>query len=304
MNKDLETVSCPICIKPSTSEKVTRFILDDFISNLVLCKGCGLGYLSPRWSKQDYLKYYQETYDLKYRPELKGDFSNDSEFKTNIITERFRIANVSFDNAEKILDIGSGAGDNLLAFRSKNQKLNCFAIEPSKISGEYLKRRGIKILSEDVDTEWHYNNEEMFDIVIMRHVLEHFMDPLKVLSKVRSVLKTDGVLYIAVPNNLLENRNEGWLRVAHTYYFNEFTLNAILSKSGFFVNQSILEDKFNKHEVVFFASKNMILNKNITENSYSKQMSVFKKVLKKDGIISKKGFIYKVKRKLKKIFKE
>ena len=38
-----------------------------------ICKGCGLVFLSPRWSRKDYNKFYTHFYDKLYRLETKQD---------------------------------------------------------------------------------------------------------------------------------------------------------------------------------------------------------------------------------------
>ncbi|MGB1103629.1 MAG: class I SAM-dependent methyltransferase [Crocinitomicaceae bacterium] len=78
------------------------------------------------------------------------------------------------------------------------------------------------MLSDDVNSNWYTKLNERFDLIIMRHVLEHFLDPLTVLKRIREVLSEDGVLYIAVPNNLnpTQDLEKVWFRVVHTYYFN------------------------------------------------------------------------------------
>jgi SAM-dependent methyltransferase len=46
----------------------------------------------------------------------------------------------------------------------------------------------------------NFSTDQLFDTIIMSHVLEHIADPVFVLSKVKTWLKNDGVLIISVPN--------------------------------------------------------------------------------------------------------
>ena len=59
--------------------------------------------------------------------------------------------------------------------------------------------------------------EGRYDIIIMCHVLEHFLEPIATLKQLRSHLTSDGLLYISVPN--MEILNLSQIQNAHTYYF-------------------------------------------------------------------------------------
>ena len=88
---------------------------------------------------------------------------------------------------------------------------------------EILQKNGIRIISNDADSNWDENFKNFFDVIILRHVLEHFLDPSSILKKIYNTLNNRGTIYVAVPNNLLLTRQKGWLRIAHTYYFNRFS---------------------------------------------------------------------------------
>lgn len=305
MDKKIEKVSCILCESNNYINIHDKGHFDISL-NLVLCKKCGLGYLNPRWTKEEYLKYYQEEYDKQYRSEL-NILDKTTLQKKNIIYERFKNKGFLNESQNSILDIGSGSGENLIYFKEKNPETICYAIEPSIVSQKILVNNDIQVISDDVDTNWQTNFENSFDVVIMRHVLEHFLNPLEVLQKVHHVLKDSGVLYLAVPNNLLENRNEGWLRVAHTYYFNKFTLSSILNKAKFKITSLKTQDEFNSFEVYVFAKKNetdisLIFDKEV----YKRQKNVFWKVLNKKNIffmtksILKKNYL-KIKKNILKV---
>ena len=297
MNSVFESVKCVICDR-NNSDKIHEFKYLNSKLNLVLCKSCGLGYLNPRWTKEQYLIYYKERYDETYRPDLKVEKRKQHPKKINIVLERFKTHNISFTNAKKILDIGSGAGENLMAFKQEYSQLECYGIEPSLASQKLLKQQNINIIADDVDSDWEKTHRGKFDIIIMRHVLEHFLNPLEVLKKVNGVLNKNGILYIAVPNNLVEKRNEGWLRVAHTYYFNKFTLTLILNKASLKINSIFSKDEFSNLEIYVFSQRN---NNNITnvknivsKKTYKAQKKVFSVVFKKENYLKRiKIFIRK-----------
>ena len=144
-------------------------------------------------------------------------------------------------------------------------------------------------ISSDVDSDWEEGDSDKYDLVIMRHVLEHFLDPLAVMKKVRKVLSRDGLLYLAVPNNLKPTKNlEGrWFRVVHTYYFNRMSLYNLFALAQLEILEVGEGDQFNQAEIFLVARRaSEMLNPKIESADFIKQRDVFENQLKKEnGII-------------------
>ena len=45
-----------------------------------------------------------------------------------------------------------------------------------------------------------FNFDEEFDVIVNMHVIEHVVDPVLHLKKVKAALKKDGVLFLGTPN--------------------------------------------------------------------------------------------------------
>ena len=74
------------------------------------------------------------------------------------------------------------------------------------------------------------------DLIIMSHVLEHFLYSLNELAIAHWALKPDGSLYIEVPN--IGNPNprkslRSWLAIEHVYYYTPVTLARLLALAQF-----------------------------------------------------------------------
>ncbi|MCB0739447.1 MAG: class I SAM-dependent methyltransferase, partial [Bacteroidetes bacterium] len=135
-----------------------------------------------------------------------------------------------------ILDIGAADGKNLSFYRDKAYSTaNCYAIEPSENCKSQIIDKNLIFLSSDVNDNWEERLSEKFDLVVMRHVLEHFLEPQIVLRKIHEALSEQGLLYIAVPNSLNPRGSISsfYFRAAHTFYFNFHSLSKLLLSNGF-----------------------------------------------------------------------
>ncbi len=82
-----------------------------------------------------------------------------------------------------------------------------------------------------------------FDVVVMRHVIEHLATPVNALREVYDVLKAGGLLRIETPN--VDSLQARWFRAKwfhldaprHLVLFNADTLSAALGKAGFTILQ-------------------------------------------------------------------
>lgn len=220
------------------------------VTNVVICKNCGLSYLSPRLDKESYTDFYRYEYDRLYRSDIHRSKPKRTTLP-NPIEARLDRLGVLNESSGKILEIGSGAGENLLHFKSLFPKAELYAIEPSEVSKKILQDNEVTWIGGDVDQEWEGGYQKTFDIVIMRHVLEHFMDPVAAMSKVKSVLAENGIVYVAVPNNLYPTQDlrDSWFRNVHTYYFNKHSLKNLCKLVGLKLLTIMEKDSYNKGEI-------------------------------------------------------
>jgi 2-polyprenyl-3-methyl-5-hydroxy-6-metoxy-1,4-benzoquinol methylase len=109
----------------------------------------------------------------------------------------------------KILDIGCGAGDTGKLIRSiypdtEVVGITCSESEYNRASQNLSSCLCINI-EQDILPEKY---EQVFDVLIFSHVLEHLLDPNKVITKLLSYLKPGGKVVIAIPN--IANWRERW----------------------------------------------------------------------------------------------
>ena len=118
--------------------------------------------------------------------------------KKYALNRKLKLIN-SFNTSENnLLDIGCGTGDLLVTCKSNGW--NVVGVEPNnnakKLAESKLNRQSTSTIFSDVDQL----TPEKFDVITLWHVLEHVPNLELYISKLKSLLKPNGVLVIAVPN--------------------------------------------------------------------------------------------------------
>jgi hypothetical protein len=262
----------------------------------VLCKKCGLIYTNPRMTKDSTNYFYESN---TYRDIYVGkseDIRADADIKFNTIFLLEKKNKINLNNYykqiffdiinslnlkyETVCEIGAGCGWNLKPLKQIGKKV--YGYEPSKLLSNYAKEKKINIINGSSN-----NIKGEYDLVILRHVFEHFLNPIEDLKNLRKHIKK--YIFIEVPgciNKLPELQN------AHNLHFSMNTLGQILNKCGF---KKIYLDYCRSNEFIFGIFEKM---DKVDEFNYSYNLEV-KRVLK----IYKKFYITNfVRRIIKKIY--
>jgi 2-polyprenyl-3-methyl-5-hydroxy-6-metoxy-1,4-benzoquinol methylase len=123
----------------------------------------------------------------------------DENSKMNIMqTKTYQFIKSNLKINGKIIDIGCGNGRLLYLFKNDGWDVKGLELSP-------LKAQSIKdILNIEVEVvdflDYNYKNEEKYDVVVLRHVLEHLPNPLLAMSKINSILKIDSYAVLEFPN--------------------------------------------------------------------------------------------------------
>ena len=217
-----ESISC-LCGK-NTFDLIASVERYGIEQQTVVCKNCGLIQLNPRMSLSNYREFYEsDIYRTLYEP--KGIKSYTSFYSNNTGQHIFNKINSNFSimKNQKVIEIGAGGGWNLIPFYNNN--MDVMGLDYSQGLVQMGREYGINMIQGGLD-----KLDGKFDIIIINHVLEHFINPLEDVKKIIEHLNKDGILYIAVPNIL--NFSIGQIQNAHIYYFTPNLLKYYLSIIG------------------------------------------------------------------------
>ena len=160
----------------------------------------------------------------------------------------------SFNSSEKkLLDIGSGTGDFLST--CKNNGWNVFGVEPSKDARTISEKKGIKAVDD-----LSLLKEGNFDVITLWHVLEHVENLLEYIEILKTKLKPNGVLIIAVPNYNSFDANyykEYWAAFdvpRHLWHFSQESIKKLFSQVFMKVEKTI-PMKFDSYYVSMLSEK-------------------------------------------------
>lgn len=194
------------------------------------CRLCGHGPLRPFYNQgnRDEFTFHRcpncglVNYDLgggldqlKYASEFVDPF--DERHRRNVaqtVTHRFLRRRVPTPG--RLLEIGCGNGRLLHLARSGGWEVRGLELSPF-LAASVKARLGIDVVVADY-MEYSHGTGEAFDLVLLRHVLEHLMDPKRAMMGISALLKEGGYALLEFPNiDGLDTRLKRWLRRAGIY---------------------------------------------------------------------------------------
>lgn len=219
-----ETVDCPLCAAPSGRrlfEAADPLSSDRF--EVRRCDGCSLVYVSPRPVEERIAAYYPDGYFGKRHPVFKDLFMD------------LRVRALPEDRTGRVLDIGCGRGDFLIACRRKGWEVAGVEQETAPIM-ELRESLGLEVSATSALSSLP---EASFDAVTMWHVFEHMAHPRETLRQAHRLLKPGGLLVIEVPNYgswQARMAPREWFHLdvpRHLLHFERTTLDTMLKAEGF-----------------------------------------------------------------------
>ena len=200
---------------------------------VVVCKDCGLIQTNPRMTQEAYNLFYNIEYSKLYRGgSIDNFFKFQNERGKRIYGYLKKSLGIDLTNL-KVLEVGTGAGGILYYFKEKGNEVYGCDLDSKYIAfGRDKYNLNLQVGTvDDIDMNWTP------DIVIYSHVLEHVLNPVEELIKLKTIVDKNSYIYIEVPGvkYLTHSDQMNFLRVlqnAHVYYLTLTTLKNILRKAG------------------------------------------------------------------------
>lgn len=197
---------------------------------VVLCRNCGLCFLNPQPSHEEYVEYYTtKNKDRKFELET---FYEDKHYQTNSYI-KWLIKNTNIPKNASILELGCGKGALLYSLKNEFDFTNLTGLE---ISPTYAKlaegaNASAKIYNEDVLNNTLPKNS--YDVVFALAFLEHMNNPKELLQEIASLLKPGGYAYFVTPDLYGMTFRNKFFKFVHPFYFSKTTTRSLLEQCGF-----------------------------------------------------------------------
>ena len=222
-----------------------------FGTDIIRCNHCGFiqtEYVSQMAVDSYYANYYRSDQDQfameRFKCESAKQASSQLKYIETVIPEvRFK----------KALEIGAGAGEMARALYRKNILVDVTELDPKY---QKLLKADDTINVIDIQTfnsPYYFN---IYDLVILSHVLEHLTDPIHMLDRLSHVLKKDGHVFIELPNEVEMVTKTGWQGKGHLFFFTIETFKKMIALQGSF---DILEIRTSNRSIDDFIASNYTL---------------------------------------------
>ncbi len=230
------TIAATVAVCPVCDSKHTRFIStyrghhDAFVQCSILgCNDCDMVFVHPMPDEQ-FLYEYNHSYFSNAHGGISADpltvaFHSAINLLRVLHVEKFLTK--TGIQAKRILEIGPGPGNFAKNWLQKNpDTLSYTVVESDDVCYDSLSALGLQVYKEVADIPY----TELFDLVVISHVLEHTSQPEAFIKQCTQLLVAGGILFIEVPCNDYEHKE---IVEPHLLFFDKVPLQRLLTNAGF-----------------------------------------------------------------------
>ena len=229
---------CPLCRHRHFTYQFTHAGLP-----IVRCDGCSLLMRNPQPSDEELAAIYGDDYFFGTGPEGKDQYASEfAQLKQATASayldrlERYLGWSPATRAGGRLLDVGSGLGDLLVAAKSRGYAVQGIEYSPSSVVRANARLGDDVVRQGTIETA--APDDGSIDVCVLSDVIEHTRDPMAMLDRVWRILKPGGAIFVATPSldswsaRLLRHR---WMefKAEHLFFFDSATLESALVRAGF-----------------------------------------------------------------------
>ncbi len=228
--------SCNLCGSTDFAElsKRDRY---GFCASLVMCRRCGLGFISPRLTAAEYGTFY----DSVYRPLVSAYHGRRIDPETVQIDQRGYANELVFFLQETlarppatVLDVGGSTGIVAAAVRAAFGS-NATVLDPAPDELAVASGAGMETIAGFAE-EFHPAGRR-WDLVLLCQTIDHLLDVRSTLESMRRMTAEGGHAFVDVLDLLLVARKNGTVesaaKIDHPYYLTHATASALFLRTGY-----------------------------------------------------------------------
>lgn len=234
----LHYTDCPVC--GSTDIKNVLSVIDYSVSGetfvIAECGSCTLRFTQDVPDAVSIGPYYQSENYISHTNTSRGLINRLYQYVRGRTMKKKRKLLEKGTGMKKgnLLDLGCGIGT--FVHEMKEQGWQATGIEPDAGARKIAKKLYDIDLSDSID--FYKLNPGSFDAITLWHVLEHVHDLIAYVRQLKTLLKEQGRIFIAVPNytskdaSVYKNFWAAYDVPRHLYHFSPRSLEVLLERNG------------------------------------------------------------------------
>jgi SAM-dependent methyltransferase len=231
----LEPVRCPSC-DADDATMVAHQDRHGLPMDVAVCGQCGFVYTNPRLSSRVLTEFYDDDAHQLDRGEAPfEELFRIGYTKGRVIEAFLASAGRQVPDGHLIAEVGAGSGGTLAYFRDRGfPTLGC---DLSRGAVEYGRAHGLALHCADQHDLVELVRQKAFPVglLILEQVLEHAVEPRKLLRDVRRMMDDQTILFIGVPglrdiDSHYDSDFQNYLEIDHFSHFELSSLSAMLAQ--------------------------------------------------------------------------
>jgi SAM-dependent methyltransferase len=228
---------CPVCnsahINPLLTVKDHSVSKEEFV--VWQCSDCSLRFTQDVPDETSIGRYYQSTDYISHSNTNKGLVNQlYQKVRNYTLNQKANLIIGQTVKKGKILDLGAGIGAFLHTMKEKGWEIS--GIEPDAGARQQAKNLfDIELPGTDALHQFPQNS---FDAITLWHVLEHVHQLHSYIERLKTLLKPEGKLFIAVPNyesldsSIYKNDWAAYDVPRHLYHFTPGAIEVLMKQHG------------------------------------------------------------------------